>query len=44
MVRILARVRNFSLLKSIQTDSETHPAPYLVGTAALPWGKKVTND
>jgi hypothetical protein len=41
MVRFLEKASNVSLLQSIETDSETHPASYSVGTGSLLGGKAV---
>jgi hypothetical protein len=41
-VRFLAKIRDFSVLHSLQTGSEAHPATYLVGTGgSFPGGKEV---
>ena len=34
-VRILVRVRNFSLLQNVQTSSGTHAASYLIGSMLI---------
>jgi hypothetical protein len=35
-------VKNFSFLHSVQTDSETHPASYPMGTGSIGRGVKLT--